>query len=295
LWDKNLICNLIFENYFRYNMDNVSVLICCKNSEEFIEQCLISISDQSPFEIVVIDGNSSDNTISIAKKFTKNIFSDEGKGLGYARKLGVSKCSGEFVIIVSPDDVISIDFIEKAMNEMQENPKLAALLAPKRMEEVGSFWDYGQDAIYKLTRQFPIRVVGNPSIYRGEYLKKFSYDENFSANEDTDLCERWNRAGYIVDWGKNFYTIEIEKRGYQEFKTRYIWYGKGDYRFFKKWKSIDEKVANRHLLHPFKNYIIKYSFYFLINFNFKAIPFTILCGYFRYYGFYLERKRLNNN
>jgi glycosyltransferase involved in cell wall biosynthesis len=275
-------------------MNNVSVLICCKNSENFIENCLLSISAQNPLEIVVIDGESKDETVTIANKYTGLVFSDENRGLGYARKLGVSKCSGDYVVIVSPDDIISSDFLEKAVHEISRDNNIAALLAPKKMQLVGSFWDYGQDAIYKLTQKFPIRVVGNPSIYRGELLKKFSYDDTFSANEDTDLCERWSREGYKVGWGKEFFTIEVEQRSFQEFRTRYIWYGKGDFRFYRKWKTIDKKVSNRHLLHPFKNYMVKYSFYFLLNFNFKAVAFTILCGYYRYYGFYLERQVLNN-
>jgi glycosyltransferase involved in cell wall biosynthesis len=274
-------------------MNNVSVLICCKNSEAFIEDCLLSISAQNPLEIVVIDGDSEDQTVFLAKKYTNLVFSDERKGLGFARKLGVSKCSGDFIIIVSPDDIISSNFIEKAVFEISQNKNIAALLAPKRMKHIKSFWDYGQNSIYQLTQKFPIRVVGNPSIYRGDLLKEFSYDDTFSANEDTDLCERWIRDGYKVSWGKDFFTVEVEQRLFHDFKSRYIWYGKGDYRFYNKWKNIDINVANRHLMHPFKNYIIKYSYYFLLKLNFKAIIFSTLCGYFRYYGFYLEWKNSN--
>ncbi len=272
-------------------MKNVSVLICCKNSQDYLDKCLSSIVEQSPLEIVIIDGNSIDDTVSISKKYTKLIFSDEGKGLGYARKLGVSKCSGEYIVIISPDDLISVDFIEKAVYEIGQNKTIAALLAPKKMAEIKSFWDHGQNAIYELTKTFPIRVVGNPSIYRSEYLKTFSYDDSFSANEDTDLCERWSRAGLSVGWGTKFYTIEIENRNFSTFSSRYIWYGKGDYRFVKKWNKIDKKVALRHFLHPLRNYMIKYSLHFFIKGDFKSILFTLLCGYYRYYGFILEKKQ----
>jgi glycosyltransferase involved in cell wall biosynthesis len=274
-------------------MVNVSVLICCKDSQEFIEDCLISIIKQNPLEIIVIDGESKDDTVVIAKKYTDLVFSDERRGLGYARKLGVSKCSGDFIVIVSPDDIISTSFLKNSVLEINKDDKIAALLAPKKMDNIKTFWDFGQNAIYQLTQKFPIRVVGNPSIYRSDLLKEFSYDDVFSANEDTDLCERWNREGYLVGWGKSFFTVEIEHRSFREFRSRYIWYGKGDYRFYYKWKGIDRKVSNRHLLHPLKNYMIKYTFYFIIKLNFKAAIFTVLCGLFRYYGFYLERKQFN--
>ena len=69
----------------------VSVVICCKNSKETIGAVLQSVLDQMPDEIVVIDGNSTDDTVSLAKKFTPIVFSDEGRGLGFARQLAVEK------------------------------------------------------------------------------------------------------------------------------------------------------------------------------------------------------------
>ena len=276
------------------NPSEVSVLICCKNSEDYIDSCLQAILIQFPLEIVVIDGDSSDQTVLIAKKYTSHVYSDEKRGLGHARKLGVSKCSGQFIVIVSPDDAISSDFLSSALAEIKMEDKIAALLAPKRMAKVLSFWDHGQEAIYSLIQTLPLRVVGNPSIYRTKYLKSFPYDESFSACEDTDLCERWNRAGLVVGWGKKFHTFEIENRDFNAFRDRYIWYGKGDYRFCKKWFEIDKKVALRHFFHPLKNYIVKYTILLFLRGDIRAAVFSVLCGLFRYQGYVREFRALKS-
>lgn len=269
--------------------DGLSVLICCRNSAECIGDVLESIKQQNPGEIIIVDGNSKDETIEIAKKFTSLIYNDEGKGLGYARKLGVSKSSYKYICIISPDDLISENFISTSLQEIKNcSHETVALLARKKFSKPKSFWDKGQDAIYKLVQTFPIRVVGNPSIYKTNIFGKFSYDITFNANEDTDLCERWARAGYQVEWAKNLWTIEIENRDYKGFKERYQWYGEGDYRFVKKWFSIDKNTSFRHFFHPFKNYMIKYPFYLILKGRFGAALFSFLCGINRYKGFLNE-------
>jgi glycosyltransferase involved in cell wall biosynthesis len=269
--------------------DGISVLICCRNSEDCIEEVLKNISKQSPDEIIIIDGASTDRTIAIASKYSSMIFDDEGKGLGYARKLGVQKIKTKYVCIISPDDVISETFLSDAVSEIKNSsPNIAALLARKKFTQALSFWDQGQDAIYQLVQKFPIRVVGNPSVYKTQLLKDFSYDDGFSANEDTDLCERWARAGYKVDWSKRCCTFEIENRNYSAFKTRYRWYGEGDLRFIKKWYSIDKRVSLRHFLHPLRNYMVKYPAHLIAEARFSAAIFSFLCGVNRYIGLISE-------
>ena len=274
----------------------VSVVICCKNSEETIGDVLRSVLDQMADEIVVIDGNSTDETVSLAKKFTPLVFSDEGRGLGFARQLAVEKIRYEAVCIISPDDIVSSGFIEKASQELkQAGDSTAALLAKKKVEQPQTFWDKGQDQVYQTAQSFPIRVVGNPSIYRTKYLKQFAYDDSFSANEDTDLCERWALAGLSVDWLQSVSTAEIESRTFSEFCERYRWYGQGDFRFIQKWWDIDKGVAFRHLFHPFRTYMLKYAVHMLLRAKFKGALFTMLCGVNRYIGLWneliVQRKR----
>jgi glycosyltransferase involved in cell wall biosynthesis len=268
-------------------MNSTSILICCKNVEHLIGQALASIAEQVPAKIIIVDGSSTDNTVAICKQFTSSIIQDPGKGLGYARSLGIQAVDTPYLIIMSPDDILPKDFVQRSTQEIKKSSDdTAALLAPKSFQKTQTFWDRAQNEIYKIQSRFPIRVVGNPSIYRTAYLKAYGYDKTFSANEDTDICERWSRNGLKVDWLNTTHALEIETCDFGQFKKRYIWYGEGDYRFCSKWLWLSPLVALRHFLHPLYTYMIVYSIISIVKLRFGVALFAVLCGIFRYEGFF---------
>lgn len=89
------------------NLPKVSFCIPTLNNEDTIEKCLSSIANQNypNVEIIVVDGNSKDKTIEIAKKYTNKIFFDSGL-LGSARQTGVEKATGEIVALFDSDIII---------------------------------------------------------------------------------------------------------------------------------------------------------------------------------------------
>ena len=61
------------------NTEKVSVVVCAKNEEKRIKNCLESIKKNKIDEIILIDGNSKDKTIQIAKKYTKKFLFQKKK------------------------------------------------------------------------------------------------------------------------------------------------------------------------------------------------------------------------
>ena len=56
---------------------SVSVVLCVKNVEDEIRECILSIKKNIFFEIVIVDGKSNDKTVQIAKELgVKKIISD---------------------------------------------------------------------------------------------------------------------------------------------------------------------------------------------------------------------------
>ena len=75
---------------------NLSIIICTYNSSKYLNDCFKSLflKNNGKHEIVVIDDNSSDNTIKILKKWKKNsLFSinstKKNRGVSYCRNLGI--------------------------------------------------------------------------------------------------------------------------------------------------------------------------------------------------------------
>jgi len=93
---------------------SVSVIIPAYNAAEYIGRAIESILAQTlqPFEIIVVDDGSVDNTISVVKEFShqlkddflKLVELDSNHGPGYARNVGWDMASGQFLAFLDSDD-----------------------------------------------------------------------------------------------------------------------------------------------------------------------------------------------
>lgn len=89
-------------------MNKISAVYCIHNGQEFLKESLESIKDFAD-EIVVIDLESTDKTIEIAKKYKVKIF--KHKNLGFVepvRNFGISKTTGDWILVIDPDEKLPI-------------------------------------------------------------------------------------------------------------------------------------------------------------------------------------------
>jgi|TARA_B110000240_G_scaffold71342_1_gene81232 GT2 family glycosyltransferase len=104
---------------------NLSIIIVNYNGEKFLKNCIDSIYENctsEDFEIIIVDNNSSDNSISIIKEFYPNCILIESKeNLGFAKgnNLGVKNCNGKFVLLLN-NDTILLQEISPAFQELRK-------------------------------------------------------------------------------------------------------------------------------------------------------------------------------
>ena len=67
----------------------ISVVVCTKNEEARLEDCLRSVVANHPDEIIVVDGGSTDRTLEIAARFTDRIISSPKSNLTLDRQRGI--------------------------------------------------------------------------------------------------------------------------------------------------------------------------------------------------------------
>ncbi len=103
----------------------VSVIVSTLNSEKTLEQSLESIISQKgvDFEVIIIDGGSSDDTIKIIQKYSKDLaywISEKDNGIYDAWNKAVKLAKGNWICFVGSDDLICEgglktygDYIEK--------------------------------------------------------------------------------------------------------------------------------------------------------------------------------------
>ena len=100
-------------------MNKISVIIPTRNRANNLKSCLCSLSKQTtkPYEIVVCDNASKDNTQSIVEKFNKKLnikyVYEENIGISSTRNTAIRASSGEIIAFIDDDCTTHKDWIEK--------------------------------------------------------------------------------------------------------------------------------------------------------------------------------------
>ena len=96
--------------------NKISIVIPTYNNKDDLALCLSSIKKQEypkeKIEILICDGGSTDDTLSIAKKFYCKIVHNKKRLAEYGVALGFNKAKGDFVTILAADnELLSLDFL----------------------------------------------------------------------------------------------------------------------------------------------------------------------------------------
>jgi len=94
----------------------VSLVIPVYNEESYLALCLEAIAQQtvSPFEVIVVDNNSSDNTVEIASRYPfVRLLHEPRQGVVYAREHGFNATRGDIIGRIDADTVLDPSWIQK--------------------------------------------------------------------------------------------------------------------------------------------------------------------------------------
>ena len=107
----------------------ISIVVPIYNVENYLRQCLDSISEQTykNFECILINDGSTDNSKQIAEEYLTDsrfkLINQSNKGLSGARNTGISHIREEstFVAFVDSDDYIYPDFLETLIEHIEDD------------------------------------------------------------------------------------------------------------------------------------------------------------------------------
>ncbi len=113
----------------------VSIILPVHNASKFLPECLESLKNQSyqDIQIIAIDDFSTDNSLSILKKFGREYKKLEvyhnkkryGLAICYNRALKVAK--GRFIAFMNPNDINAVNRLKRQVNFLLKNPKTVAV------------------------------------------------------------------------------------------------------------------------------------------------------------------------
>ncbi|TML77479.1 MAG: glycosyltransferase family 2 protein, partial [Actinobacteria bacterium] len=166
-------------------MNDVSVVVPVRNAEAMLQECLASIEAQTPREIIVVDGNSTDGTLEIARRHGATILSDGGRGLPAARMLGARAASGRFVALVDADVVLRPGSLARLCDELVEGG-LDAIQAGLESVSGPGYWGQALAHHHRSGRsKHWFGLVA--TVLERETLLSFGFDPRFSSGEDIEL------------------------------------------------------------------------------------------------------------
>lgn len=228
-----------------FNTQNVSAVVCTRNSISGITQCLESLRRNNVGQIVVVDAHSTDGTREVADQLADTVVQDPGVGLGYARNLGVAETTGDLILNVGSDNVFPDGSVRELLNEF-EAAGVQGMSTQTRIDGE----DYLSAGLNAWRRgRFlpgPARVIGTPTLFMGELLRKYPYDPTRRFSDDSELCERWAEQFNAQFAISHVEVLEVGKTTWPEFKTRARMYGISDAEIFR------EGSQNQHWSHARK-------------------------------------------
>lgn len=114
-------------------MIDLSIIIPVYNASPLIERCLNSILMQSTsynYEIICVDDGSTDNSLMLIKKFSKNnihIIKQQNSGPATARNHGLQHSTGRYITYIDADDYIEDGYIQKCISFLEKNMECIAV------------------------------------------------------------------------------------------------------------------------------------------------------------------------
>jgi len=175
-------------------MKKVSVIITTKNEEKNMENILTSLKNQTlkEIEIIVVDNNSTDKTKEISEKFGAIVF-NQGPERSAQRNFGVSKSSGQFVVILDADMILEPRVLEECLENVNLNHELKTITI--REEPMGeSFWANCKKLELEFYSSNPNSKTHAARFFEKKVFEEFGgYDLSLTGPEDWDLPERINQ------------------------------------------------------------------------------------------------------
>jgi succinoglycan biosynthesis protein ExoA len=243
-------------------MDNppplISVIIAVYNEEAFLAQTLNQIREQNypkdRYEVLLIDGLSTDNTLKIAESFqdrfhSLRIFSNPQQLAGSSRNIGIKNSQGEYLIFIDghvyiPGRELFADMIaafEKTGCEVLSRPQpltppdnsdFQNAVAYARESMIG----HGLDStIYNMLYEGEVDPSSSGAMYKRSIFEAVGLvDESFDAAEDYELNYRISRKGYKSFISPKLAIFFYPRSGVGGLFQQMSRYGQGRNRFIRK-------------------------------------------------------------
>ncbi len=204
----------------------VTIITVCRNAESLIEETIKSVLGQknADIEYIIIDGKSTDKTLSIARNYSSiKIVSESDKGIYDAMNKGVARSTGEIICFMNAGDKFhSENVIENVVGEFRDK-KIDGLFG-----DVYLLGENGAPTMIKRQKSVNNGFLMHDSIChqsmlakRGLFKKFGGFDLKYPLAADFEWFLRMTKKYRAKFAYANLIVADYQLGGFSSDKTRY--------------------------------------------------------------------------
>lgn len=196
----------------------ISVIVPIYNAEKTLKKCINSILSQTytNFELILVNDGSKDSSLSLCENYSKKdsrvvVINKKNEGCIKARKAGIDKANGQYIMFVDSDDWIDINTLKLVSDEINKNNSDVIVF---NMNKVIGKFGYIKRAGNR--EYFTKKQIFEGDEIRRELASAYLHGHPFPAN----LCGKVYKNKYLRECGKYldrlvflgedlYYNIEI--------------------------------------------------------------------------------------
>jgi len=291
---------------------SVTVVVPVRNRELTIQPLLESLQkldyDRNKVEVIVVDGNSTDKTREIVKKYPVKLVVEKRKGLNLARNTGIKCAKGEIVAFTDSDCRVPPNWITKIVENFKD-PRVSCVGGSAKALDSDFISQYADNSIVRLMPLFMKREelekvkpffrhpAGCNMAFRRKVAEEVGYfDENIQYGfDEVEFADRICRAGYKMILDPDVLVWHKHRSTFREFLKQNFQYGKGSGLVLKR-KRLKDAVSKWSFLGlmgfiswlaivgslTFLTFTSISSIFFWLLFGFTGLPLLILATAYAY-------------
>lgn len=183
-----------------------SIITCTRNSEKYLPACLDSLraQDFTDFEHIVIDGDSSDRTLSLIPK-TSIVYQSKPSGISAAMNEGINHAKGEYIYFLHSDDILHNSHVLSDVSKyLNSHPSLDWVYGQIQVidadnHKVGIFPKY---KVFQLASSYLLKFF-NFIPHQATFVKKTVFEKfgNFDTSLKTCMdYDLWLKICRSISW-----------------------------------------------------------------------------------------------
>lgn len=186
-----------------YSKPVISVIVPAYNEAERIGSCIQALQKQTipfPYEIIVSDNDSGDETAHIAKACGVRVVFSHIKGYVHALRQGVLSANGDRIAVTDADCIPPVDWLDRIYQHFQNSRDVVAVGGPFIFYD-GPVW-VGQ-FVQLVNRMYPRLLTAslcgmNMAFRKDVYHTVGGFNRFVNLQTDTELGYRLMRYGSVV-------------------------------------------------------------------------------------------------